>query len=128
MIHNLRISPIFIFFKIYLMENFKFQKSLNDQGLINGLDIEGMLVLENSQQIKTELVGILSNLSDQVKITIRKPENLDLSCIQLFVAFIKRIEELNIVFQIIWDLDEDQELLLENAGLGYELFKTNLYA
>ncbi|MDP2336573.1 MAG: hypothetical protein Q8N05_09010 [Bacteroidota bacterium] len=110
------------------MENFKFQKSLNDQGLINGLDIEGMLVLENSQQIKTELVGILSNLSDQVKITIRKPENLDLSCIQLFVAFIKRIEELNIVFQIIWDLDEDQELLLENAGLGYELFKTNLYA
>lgn len=109
------------------MENIKFHKSTNEQGLITDLEIEGMLVMDNSQQLKSELVGIASNLNDQVKISITNPEEIDLSCIQLLIAFMKRMDELRINYQFIWDLDENQKLLLENAGLSNELFRTNLY-
>jgi anti-anti-sigma regulatory factor len=109
------------------MENIKFHKSTNKQGLITGLEIEGMLVMENSQQLKSELIGIVSNLSDQVKISISNLEEIDLSCIQLLIAFMKRMDELHVNYQFIWDLDENQKLLLENAGLSNELFRTNSY-
>lgn len=110
------------------MVSVKIQKSLDDQGQITSLQIEGMLVLENSQQLKNEIVAIIGDLSDQLEITISKVDDLDLSCIQLFVAFMKYMDEINMAYQLNWDLDEDQKLLLENAGLSHELFKTNLYA
>ena len=109
------------------MENMNFKKSLNEQGRITGLEIGGMLVLENSQELKKELGGLVDLLSDRVDITISNAEEIDLSCIQLFVAFIKSMNEAHVAYQFVWNLDEDQKALLENVGLSNELFMTNLY-
>jgi len=109
------------------MENMNFKKSLNEQGRITGLEIGGILVLENSQELKKELAGLVDLLSDRVDITISNAEEIDLSCIQLFIAFIKSMNEAHVVYQFVWNLDEDQKALLENVGLSNELFMTNLY-
>lgn len=107
------------------MENVKFQIKSDDQNRIVGLEIGGLLVLDNAQMIQKELVGISSLLSNQVKITISEPEELDISFIQLLVAFIKRMDELNVAYQFDWKIDVDQKSLLEHVGLSNELFMNN---
>jgi hypothetical protein len=107
------------------MENVNFHIKSDDQSRIVGLGITGRLVLENAQMIKSELVKISDLLSDQVKITISEPEELDISFIQLIVAFIKRMDELNVAYQFDWKIDDDQKFLLEHAGLSNELFMNN---
>ena len=107
------------------MESVKFQKSLNGQGRLTSLEIGGMLVLENSQQLKNELIGVIFTLSDEVKITISGADEIDLSCIQLFMAFIRRLDEIKVTYQFIWNLDEDQKSLWENVGLSKKLFMSN---
>jgi anti-anti-sigma regulatory factor len=107
------------------MDTIKFRKSSNDIGRITDLEIEGKLVLENSQQLKKELVDIIGSLNDQVKITITKLEEIDLSCIQLIVAFINRMDELNVTYQFNWKLDPDQKLFLENIGFSNEFLMIN---
>lgn len=109
------------------MENIIFQKSLNKQGQVTEIEIGGILVLENSQQLKTEFLGAKDCLSKQVKITVSNPEEIDLSFIQLFIAFIKSMNETHVVYQLDWKLDEDQKTLLENVGLSNELFLNNSY-
>ncbi|HZL08439.1 MAG TPA: STAS domain-containing protein [Prolixibacteraceae bacterium] len=107
------------------MESVKFKKSLNEQGQITGLEIGGMLVLQNSEQLQNEFISVFDVLSDQVKITISEVDEIDLSCIQLFVAFIRRMDEIDVTYQFCWNIDEDQKSLLENVGLSYELWMSN---
>lgn len=107
------------------MEQIKFQKSLNEQGHITELEIGGDLVLEYAQQLKEKLVGAAENLSASVRIVLAEGSEIDLSCIQLIVAFIKRMDELEVVYNFIWNLDEDQKSLLKNVGLSSELFMHN---
>lgn len=107
------------------MKSLKFHKSLNEQDQIAGIEIGGMLVLENSQQLKKELVDVVPCVSDQLEITISNPEEIDISCIQLIVGFIKSMNEINVTFQFTWNINEDQKLLLENAGLSSELYLNN---
>lgn len=109
------------------MENIIFKKSLNEQGQITGLEIGGMLILENSQQLKKEFTGVADCLSKQVKITISNADEIDLSCIQLFIAFINQMNEAHVAYQFDWNLDDDQKSLLENVGLSNELFMNNSY-
>jgi anti-anti-sigma regulatory factor len=104
------------------MESVKFQKLTNEQGLITDLTIGGLLVVENSQHIKIELLGVLSRLDKSVKIEISEVDNIDLSFIQLIVAFRRQLYENGIKFQFNWSLDYDQRLLFENVGLINELF------
>ncbi len=104
------------------MENIIFLKSLDEQDRITELEIGGMLVLENSQQLKKEFVGAMNCLSKRVKITVSNAEEIDLSCIQLFIAFINHMNEIHVSCQFDWKLDEDQMSLLENVGFGSELF------
>jgi anti-anti-sigma regulatory factor len=107
------------------MENVKFHFTSDDQNRIVGLEISGLLVLDNAQVIQKELVGISNMLSNQVIITISDPEELDISFIQLLVAFIKRMDELNVNYQFVWNIDADQKSLLEHVGLSNELFMNN---
>ena len=109
------------------MENIIFKKSLNEQDLITELEIGGMLVLGDAQQLKKEFLGVADSLSDRVKITISNVEEIDLSCIQLFVAFIKLMNEARVAYQFEWNLDENQKNLLDNVGVSNELFMNNLY-
>lgn len=109
------------------MEKIIFKKSLNEQGQINRLEISGMLVLENSHQLKKEFADIQNCLSSKVSIAVFNVDEIDLSCIQLFIAFIKYMNDIHVTYQFDWNLEEDQRTLLENAGLSNELFMNNLY-
>lgn len=110
------------------MENIIFQKTLNEQGRITGLEIGGRLVLENSQELKKGFLAVIDCLSDRVKITALNIAEIDLSCIQLFVAFIKHMNVNHVIYQFEWNLDEDQQTLLENVGLSNEIYLNNSYA
>jgi len=110
------------------MENIIFQKTQDEQGLIRGIEIGGLLVTENSHKLKKEFLAVIDCLSDQVKITVSNTPELDISCIQLFVAFIKQMNVTHVAYQFEWDLDEDQRALFENIGLSNELIMNNLYA
>lgn len=104
------------------MENITCKKMPDEQGRIIEIEIGGMLVLENSPHLKKELVSIMNHLSNRVKIRILNPDGLDLSCIQLLLAFIKHMDENHVTYSFDWTLDDDQKVLLENVGLSNELF------
>lgn len=104
------------------MENLKFQISSDEKGLVSRLSIGGLLVVENAQKLKQELLGILHKLSNSVQIEIDEVDNIDLSFIQLIVSFTSQLNENGIKFTIKWNLDDDQRTLFENVGLSNELF------
>lgn len=104
------------------MENIIFQKSSNEQGKVTEIEIGGMLVLENSSQLKKEFVGVVDYLSERVLITISNVEEIDLSFVQLLVAFKKSVLEKHTAFELVWKIDEEQKLLFDNVGLSTELF------
>jgi len=110
------------------MENIIFKKTVDDQARITELGIGGMLVLENSKELKEEFMGVIDHLSDRVKVVVSNTLDLDLACIQLFVAFIKHLDGVHVAYQFEWNLDEDQQTLLENVGLSNELYLNNSYA
>jgi len=109
------------------MDNILFKKSLNEQGQITRLEISGMLVLENSNQLKKEFGDTLNCLSNMVNIVVFDVDEIDLSCIQLFVSFIKYMNDSHVAYLFDWNLEVDQRTLLENAGVSNELFMNNLY-
>lgn len=100
-------------------------KSLNEQGLIIGLEISGMLVLENSLQLKKEFADAQNCMANQLSIVVCDIDEIDLSCIQLFIAFIECMDNAHVTYQFDWKLEEDQRILLENAGLSNELYLNN---
>ncbi|HAQ21546.1 MAG TPA: hypothetical protein DCR40_20295 [Prolixibacteraceae bacterium] len=104
------------------MENVKFQILANEQGLITNLSMSGLLVVENAQQLKKELVGTLNRLCDSVEINIGEVDDIDLSFIQLIVAYTKQLDGKGNKFRLNWNLDDDQRLLFKNVGLSDELF------
>jgi hypothetical protein len=110
------------------MENIIFQKTQDEQGQISGIAISGLLVLENSQELKKEFLGVIDCLSNRVKITISNVSEIDLSCIQLFMVFIRHMNVAHVAYQFEWNLDEDQKTLLENVGFSNELILNNSYA
>jgi hypothetical protein len=109
------------------MENIIFQKTQDEQGLICGIEISGLLVTENSQELKKEFLAVIDCLSDRVKIKVSNTPELDISCIQLFVAFIRQLDVAHVISEFEWNLNEDQKILLENVGLSNELFMNNSY-
>jgi len=90
------------FFKKRPMENVKFKTLTNEQGLITDLTIGGLLVVENSQHIKIELLGALPRFDDSIKIEISEVDDIDLTFIQLIVAFRKQLYEKGTEFQLNW--------------------------
>ena len=110
------------------MKNFIFRKTLDEQGRIVGIEISGLLIFENSQELKKEFLGVIDCLSNQVKISVSNVSDIDLSFIQLLMAFIRQMNIARVAYQFEWNLDEDQKTLFENVGLSNELNMNNLYA
>jgi hypothetical protein len=104
------------------MERIVFKKSFNDQGLISKLELGGMLVLENSVHLKDELVTASKNLNIKVKIEVKDIDEIDISCIQIILAFIKFMDDHHVSYTFEWSLSDDHYLLLENVGFSNELF------
>jgi hypothetical protein len=109
------------------MEDFKYRVIANEQGQVYRLEFGGMLVLANAQRLKSEFVGIVERLSSELEIIVEEPEDIDLSFIQRLVAFIKRMDQLKVVYRFDWKLNEEQKFLFENVGLNNELFLSNSY-
>jgi hypothetical protein len=108
-----------------MMDGVKFQTKAGENGLITDLLIGGDLVIENSQYIKKELVGVGWRLSKTVKITIAEVIDIDLSFIQLLMAFMRQLNELKIDYEIVWNLEDEQKMILNNVGLNNEIFLNN---
>ncbi len=104
------------------MGKLSFRTSADKKGRIDGIEIGGLAVLETALELKNELVGISDQLSNKLKITILELEELDLSCVQLLVAFVRLMDKIKVEYQIYWNLDEEQKALFINVGIGNELF------
>jgi anti-anti-sigma regulatory factor len=107
------------------MEKLRFRTSANKQGRIETIEIGGLLVLETALELKNELVGIVDGLSNKLKIIIVELEEMDLSCVQMLVAFVRHLDKKKIKFQIKWNLNEDEKAIFVNVGIGTELFMNN---
>lgn len=107
------------------MEHVTFKKFSNEQGLITELEIGGKLVLENAKQLKREFTSVVNSLNKQLKIRIVDVSGLDLSFIQLVLAFIILMDDNHVVYEFKWNLDDDLRNLLESVGLSNELFMNN---
>ena len=104
------------------MDSVKFKTIIDKKGRISGLSIGGLLVIENSHYIQKELIGILNNLNSKVEITIDEVDDIDLSFVQLMVAFTRKLAVNKNKYQIFWSLEEEHRMLFENVGLSNELF------
>lgn len=104
------------------MGKLSFRISADKNGRIERIEVGGLAVLETALELKNELVGISDRLSSKVKITILELEELDLSGVQLMVAFIRHMDKMKVEYQIDWNIDEDQKALFVNVGIGNELF------
>lgn len=104
------------------MGKLSFRISADKNGRIERIEGGGLVVLETALELKNELVGISDRLSSKVKITILELEELDLSGVQLMVAFIRHMDKMKVEYQIDWNIDEDQKALFVNVGIGNELF------
>ena len=104
------------------MDKIYFKKSFDEQGLITQLDIGGTLVLENSGQLKKELVEILDFVGEKLNINIQNRLEIDISCIQLLLGFIRYLDDHHVEYQLGWSLNDEQRALLENVGFSTELF------
>ena len=104
------------------MDNINFKKSVDEQSRVTKLEMGGMLVLENSEYLKNELVVAVGELSNKVLIEVKNVQEIDLACIQLILALIRFLDDHHISYQFSWRLSEEHQTLLENVGFGNELF------
>lgn len=104
------------------MNNISFKKSTDEQGFIFHLQMGGMLILENSEYLKNELVVASGKLAGVVDIEVKDVQEIDLSCIQLILSLIRYLDDHHISYKFGWKLSEEQRSLLENVGFGNELF------
>ena len=107
------------------MESYTFKKLENEEGRIKSLEIGGLLVLENANDLKRDFLSTSRVLGKQLKINISDVSDIDLSFIQLLLAFIAEMNEQHVTFSLEWNLEDDQKTLLENVGLSTELFINN---
>ena len=107
------------------MEKLKFRALADEHGRIELIEIGGLIVLETAFKLKDELVAVVNNLSNHVIINIFELEELDLSGVQLLVAFIRKMDQMKINYRFNWNIEEEQKALFANVGLGIDLFMNN---
>lgn len=107
------------------MDDLKLIKIRDQTGTVSKLKISGSILLKNSQQLKTELIEVLEELSDDFEVAISEVEEIDLAGIQLFMAFFSELSKRKSNIKIYWDLSEDQKSLIEKVGFNTELYLEN---
>jgi len=107
------------------MESYTFKRFEDDEGHIKSLEINGMLVLENAVEIKRSLLSVAKSMSNHLNISISEVHDIDLSFIQLLLAFITEMDEKHVSYSFEWNLDDYQKSLLENVGLSSDLYINN---
>lgn len=115
-------SPSLILIDSVGMEKLKFSASTDDNGKITTVNLSGSLVVDTAQQLKSELISAINKLNDSLLIRITDIDDMDISAVQLLIAFIRRMDQLKIRYQFDWQLNEEQKTLFSNVGIGSELF------
>jgi anti-anti-sigma regulatory factor len=87
-------------------------KKEKDRDLLR-LVLSGFLDIGNVSAIKDEL-SVLGDLPQKLEVKIEQVENIDLSFLQLMVAFKKEHPDCQITFN--WDLDQEFFRIIQGAG------------
>lgn len=104
------------------MEGYILKKIMNDLGQFETVEFSGLLVLKNAESIKNELFIVVKNLNNKVRIVISDVQDIDISFIQLILAFIQFMDNNHIAYKFEWNLSDELQTLLENVGFSNELF------
>ncbi len=104
------------------MEDYILKKTTNEQGLVEILELSGMLVLDNSEKIKNELLNVIRCLNNKIRIEIKDVQEIDITFIQIILAFINYLDDNHISYKFGWNLSAELQTLLENVGFSNELF------
>lgn len=115
-------SPSLILIDSEGMEKLKFSALTDDSGKITTINLSGSLILDSAHQLKKELLSAINKLNDSLSIRITDVDDMDITAIQLLVAFIRRMDQMKIRYQFDWQLNEEQKTLFSNVGIGSELF------
>ena len=107
------------------MEKIKFRTSTDENGRITTINIGGLLVLETALVFKNELIAIANRLGKNVTINVSELEEMDLSAVQLLLAFCRHLSQMKVTYQFDWDLTDEQKSLFINVGIGIELYMQN---
>lgn len=98
------------------MADFKLIQNSNKKNKISNIEIQGNLTINNSESIKKKLIEALNNFNE-LNITLKNINKIDISIIQLFYSLNKICNEKNkkIIFGTYFS-DEISELL-KHSGL-----------
>lgn len=98
------------------MADFKITQNINKKTNISNIEIQGNLTINNSESIKKKLIEAINNFNE-LNITLKDIEKIDVSAIQLFYSLKKICNEKNkkIIFNTRFS-DEISELL-KHSGL-----------
>lgn len=107
------------------MGKMKFRTSTDENGRIATINIGGLLVLETALLFKNELVAVGNRIAKNVTINISELEEMDLSAVQLLVAFCRHLNQMKITYQLDWNITDEQKSLFINVGIGTELNMQN---
>lgn len=97
-----------------MQKNYSIKKE--NKGNIIHVTLGGDLTLNNIKKLKDEFLTLL-NAGKSVKIKIANVENIDLGFIQLFQSFIWTAKQSSTDIQFTLDLNDQQNILLSNAGI-----------
>jgi len=106
------------------MADFKLAQKTNKQKGISNIEIQGSLTIENCDSIKKKLIEALNNFNE-LNITLKNINKIDISVIQLFYSLNKTYNEKN--KKIIFGTDFSDEIseLLKHSGLDNVFINNN---
>ena len=82
------------------------------------LVLSGKLSIRYGEEIKSKLEQIVPAISSSLEVTIKDVTELDLPFLQLMKSFICLLKTKNVIFNVCWILDEDQQKLLDGTGFS----------
>ena len=82
------------------------------------LIISGLLTIENSEKIKSEILQLLLSRYLFLEVLVQDVVEVDLSFLQLMKAFEIHLKEQHVNFEINWFYDDEQIALLSNSGFA----------
>lgn len=103
------------------MEKIRFDVLHDEEEKIKNLDLGGWLVLQNAEHFRNELLGINGKVANNFNLNISEPVEIDLSGIQILIAFFRNLDNLNIPYKVDWQIDEYKNSFLCNIGFENKL-------
>lgn len=104
------------------MDRLRIRKNTDNEGKVFEIGVSGYLVVDTSQNLKNEIVDVLGRSGGQLRINFEAIEEIDVSGIQLIVAFVRSLEKRRINYSLNWNITDDLKDLLESVGLADELY------